>query len=357
MVSGTVWAVYMTGISAPAVDFDYPETRIIEAGLGGYTRAERSRLMKQAQELLAREDAILVAHYYTHPDLQELADSSGGLVADSLEMARFGSTQSARTLVVAGVRFMGETAKILNPEKRILMPSLEAECSLDLGCPIEPFSAFCDEHLDRTVVVYANTSAAVKARADWVVTSSCAVRIISHLMDQEEKILWAPDRHLGHYLQRVTGADMALWQGHCVVHDEFKSRKLGELISEHPEAAVLVHPESPEDVIDMADVVGSTTALIQACQELPHPTFIVATDRQIFHKMQQAAPGRNFIEAPTGGEGATCKSCAHCPWMAMNDLTRLIETLETGSNEIHVDEDVRRRALRSTRRMIEFTAH
>ena len=347
----------MTEISAPAVDFDYPETRVIEAGLGGYTRAERAQLMDQARELLEREDAILVAHYYTHPDLQELADISGGLVADSLEMARFGTTQPAQTLVVAGVRFMGETAKILNPEKRVLMPSLEAECSLDLGCPIEPFSAFCDEHPDRTVVVYANTSAAVKARADWVVTSSCAVRIISHLMDQGEKILWAPDRHLGHYLQRVTGADMALWQGHCVVHDEFKSRKLGELVSKHPEAAVLVHPESPEDVIDMADVVGSTTALIQACQELPHPTFIVATDRQIFHKMQQAAPGRNFIEAPTGGEGATCKSCAHCPWMAMNDLSRLIETLETGSNEIHVEEDIRRRALRSTRRMVEFTAH
>ncbi len=342
---------------ALAVTFDYPETRVIEEGLGGYGPEGRARLMDRARELLDREDATLVAHYYTHPDLQELADLSGGRVADSLEMARFGTTQPARTLVVAGVRFMGETAKILNPEKRVLMPSLDAECSLDLGCPVEPFSTFCDEHPDRTVVVYANTSAAVKARADWVVTSSCAARIISHLMDQGEKILWAPDRHLGHYLRRVTGADMALWQGHCVVHDEFKSRMLGELVAEHPEAAVLVHPESPEEVIDMADVVGSTTALIQACQELPHPTFIVATDRQIFHKMRQAAPDRTFIEAPTGGEGATCKSCAHCPWMAMNDLNRVIQALETGSGEIHVDEDIRLRALRSTRRMIEFTAH
>ena len=344
---------------ADRVAFDYPdpETRAIEAGLAGYTRAERSQLMEQARDLLARKDAILVAHYYTHPDLQELADTSGGLVADSLEMARFGASRSAQTLIVAGVRFMGETAKILNPEKRVLMPSLDAECSLDLGCPIDAFSAFCDQHPDRTAVVYANTSAAVKARADWVVTSSCAVRIISHLMDQGEKILWAPDRHLGHYLQRITGADMALWQGHCVVHDEFKSRKLGDLVAKHPEAAILVHPESPEDVIDMADVVGSTTALIQACQELPNPTFIVATDRQIFHKMQQAAPGRHFIEAPTGGDGATCKSCAHCPWMAMNDLSQLIETLQTGSNEIHVDEETRRQALVSTRRMLEFTAH
>ena len=347
----------MPEIFEPAVAFDYPETRAIEAGLAGYTLAERSQLMEQARDLLARKDAILVAHYYTHPDLQELADTSGGLVADSLEMARFGASRSAQTLIVAGVRFMGETAKILNPEKRVLMPSLDAECSLDLGCPIDAFSAFCDQHPDRIAVVYANTSAAVKARADWVVTSSCAVRIISHLMDQGEKILWAPDRHLGHYLQRITGADMALWQGHCVVHDEFKSRKLGDLVAKHPEAAILVHPESPEDVIDMADVVGSTTALIQACQELPNPTFIVATDRQIFHKMQQAAPGRHFIEAPTGGDGATCKSCAHCPWMAMNDLSQLIETLQTGSNEIHVDEETRRQALVSTRRMLEFTAH
>ena len=347
----------MQHIQAPVVTFDYPETHAIEAGLYGYDGVEREELMAQARDLLAQKNAVLVAHYYTHPDLQELADSTGGTVADSLEMARFGSVQETDTLIVAGVRFMGETAKILNPEKRVLMPSLEAECSLDLGCPTDVFSEFCDQHPDRTVVVYANTSAAVKARADWVVTSSCAVRIISHLMDQDEKILWAPDRHLGHYLKRVTGADMVLWQGHCVVHDEFKSRKLGELAEQHPEAAILVHPESPEDVVDMADVVGSTTALIKACQELPNPTFIVATDRQIFHKMQQAAPDRTFIEAPTGGEGATCKSCAHCPWMAMNDLSRLIEVLQTGANEIHVDEEVRRKALISTRRMLDFTAN
>ena len=340
----------------PVVTFEYPETHAIEADLYGYDGAERNQLMAEARDLLARKNAVLVAHYYTHPDLQELADTSGGTVADSLEMARFGSTHEANTLIVAGVRFMGETAKILNPEKRVLMPSLEAECSLDLGCPVDVFSGFCDQHPDRTVVVYANTSAAVKARADWVVTSSCAVRIIAHLMDQDEKILWAPDRHLGQYLKRVTGADMVLWQGHCVVHDEFKSRRLGEIAEQHPEAAILVHPESPEEVVDMADVVGSTTALIKACRELSNPTFIVATDRQIFHKMQQAAPDRKFIEAPTGGEGATCKSCAHCPWMAMNDLTRLIQVLKTGENEIFVDEEIRRKALVSTRRMLDFTA-
>ncbi len=347
----------MSGFHATATPFDYPETRMVEASLGHYSDAERPQLMERAQELLAREDALLVAHYYTHPDLQTLADISGGTVADSLEMARFGSASDASTLIVAGVRFMGETAKILNPEKRVLMPTLEAECSLDLGCPIEPFTEFCDAHPDREVVVYANTSAAVKARADWVVTSSCAVRIIAHLMDRDQKILWAPDRHLGHYLQRVTGADMVRWDGHCVVHDEFKFRALGDLAEQHPEAAILVHPESPEEVIAMADVVGSTTQLIQACQDLPNLSFIVATDRRIFHKMQQAAPDKLLLEAPTSGEGATCKSCAHCPWMAMNNLSGLIEVLENGGNEIHVDETIRQQALRSTRRMMEFTAH
>ena len=347
----------MTGATAQAAPFTYPATRAVEAGRPERTGAERAALMARARALLAREDAALVAHYYTHPDLQELADETGGAVADSLEMARFGAAHPAATLLVAGVRFMGETAKILSPEKRVLMPSLEAECSLDLGCPSAAFDAFCDAHPDRTAVVYANTSAAVKARADWVVTSSCAARILAHLMDRGEKILWAPDRHLGHYLQRVTGADMELWPGHCVVHDEFKSRALGELVAAHPDAAVLVHPESPEEVIELADVVGSTSQLIAACRELPHAEFIVATDRRIFYKMQQAAPGRRFIEAPTAGEGATCKSCAHCPWMAMNDLDRLIEALETGAGEIEVDEEVRVRALRSTRRMMEFTAH
>ena len=347
----------MSGATAQAAPFAYPATRAVEAGRTEHAGAERAALMARARALLAREDAALVAHYYTHPDLQELADETGGAVADSLEMARFGAAHPASTLLVAGVRFMGETAKILSPEKRVLMPSLEAECSLDLGCPSDAFDAFCDAHPERTAVVYANTSAAVKARADWVVTSSCAARILAHLTDRGEKILWAPDRHLGRYLQRVTGADMELWPGHCVVHDEFKSRALGALVAAHPDAAVLVHPESPAEVIELADVVGSTSQLIAACRELPHEEFIVATDRRIFYKMQQAAPERRFLEAPTAGEGATCKSCAHCPWMAMNDLDRLIEALETGAGEIEVDEEVRVKALRSTRRMMEFTAH
>jgi quinolinate synthase len=315
---------------------------------------ERARLRERIRALLARENAVLVAHYYTAPEIQELAEETGGTVSDSLEMARFGNEHPARTLVVAGVRFMGETAKILNPEKRVLMPELEANCSLDLGCPADEFARFCDAHPERTVVVYANTSAAVKARADWVVTSSIALDVVEYLDDRGERILWAPDRHLGRYIERETGADMVHWQGSCIVHDEFRARELERLKEAYPDAGVLVHPESPEDVIAMADRVGSTTQLIRGACELPHSTFIVATDRGIFHKMQQAAPGKRFIEAPTGGAGATCRSCAHCPWMAMNTLEALADTLERGANEITVDEDVRRAALRSVQRMVDF---
>jgi len=320
------------------------------------TAQRREALLERNRRLLKEKDAVLVAHYYTDPDLQMLAEETGGHVADSLEMARFGHEHPATTLVVAGVRFMGETAKILNPEKRVLMPTLEANCSLDLGCPAEAFVPFCDAHPDRTVVVYANTSAEVKARADWVVTSGIAARIVQHLSDRGEKILWAPDRYLGEYVQRVTGADMLMWQGSCVVHEAFKATELERMKAKHPEAAVLVHPESPPGVIELADVVSSTTGLIKAAQELPNETFIVATDRGIFYKMQQAAPDKTFIEAPVAGEGATCISCAHCPWMAMNGLQNLADVLETGRNEIHVDEEIRRRAYVSTKRMLDFAA-
>ncbi len=304
---------------------------------------------------LKAQDAVLVAHYYCDPVIQELAEKSGGCVADSLEMARFGSEHSAQTLVVAGVRFMGETAKILNPEKRILMPTLDATCSLDLGCPIKEFSEFCDQHPERTVVVYANTSAAVKARADWVVTSSCALEIVETLMDNGETILWAPDQHLGRYIQRETGADMLLWDGACIVHEEFKSKQLADMKVLYPDAAVLAHPESPTAVLELADVIGSTTQLIKASQELPNEQFIVATDRGIFYKMQQLSPHKSFIEAPTAGEGASCRSCANCPWMAMNTLEALLLGLQNGDNEIIVDPAIVPKAVRPLQRMLDFT--
>ncbi len=320
------------------------------------TAPQRERLKSRAADLLARHDAVLVAHYYVDGDLQDLALQTGGCVADSLEMARFGRDHPARTLIVAGVRFMGETAKILSPDKRVLMPDLDATCSLDLGCPPEDFARFCDAHPGRKVVVYANTSAAVKARADWMVTSSCALAIVRHLTAQGHKILWAPDRHLGDYVRQQSGADLLMWNGTCIVHDEFKGLELELLRREHPSAKVLVHPESPASVIAQADVVGSTSQLLDAVTTGAAHEFIVATDNGMFHRMRQLAPGKTLIEAPTAGRSATCKSCAHCPWMAMNALDGLVACLEDGRGEIAVDEPVRTRALGCIERMLEFVA-
>lgn len=320
---------------------------------------EKQFYREKIKRLLKELDAVMVAHYYTDPEIQALAEETGGCVSDSLEMARFGSQHPASTLLVAGVRFMGETAKILSPEKTILMPTLQAECSLDLGCPIEEFSKFCDAHPDRTVVVYANTSAAVKARADWVVTSSIAVELIEHLDSLGEKIIWAPDRHLGQYVTRKSGADVICWQAACIVHDEFKTQALQRMKALYPDAAVLVHPESPQAIVNLADAVGSTSQLIHAAQTLPHKQMIVATDRGIFYKMQQACPDKELLEAPTAGEGATCRSCAHCPWMAMNGLQAIAEGLEQGGSdhEIFVDDALREGALIPLNRMLTFAAN
>ncbi len=354
----------MTASETVSVDYEQPG----EAGSVCSTRhawarvprepepAEREALKTRIRQLLRERNAVMVSHYYVHPDLQDLAEETGGLVSDSLEMARFGRNHAARTLIVCGVRFMGETAKILSPEKRVLMPDLDATCSLDLGCPADDFIALCDRNPDRTVVVYANTSAVVKARADWMVTSGCALDVVRALSAQGKKILWAPDRHLGDYIQRETGADMLSWHGACIVHDEFKALELELLKKEHPAAKVLVHPESPAAVIALADVVGSTSAILAAAQRMEAPEFIVATDKGMLHKLRTLNPGKTFIEAPTAGQSATCKSCAHCPWMAMNGLAGVAHALETGEGEIHVDPALGRRALVPIDRMLAFTA-
>ena len=316
----------------------------------------RAELKSRIKARLKATQAVLVAHYYVHPDLQDLAEETGGLVADSLEMARVGNNHPASTLVVAGVRFMGESAKILSPEKTVLMPDLDATCSLDLGCPLDEFSALCDQHPHRTVVVYANTSAAVKARADWVVTSSCAVDIVRHLHNQGQKILWAPDKHLGEYIQNQTGADMLLWRGSCVVHDEFRSTELQALKTQYPDAKVLVHPESPAAVIALADVVGSTSGILKAAATLNATTFIVATDNGMMHKLRQQNPAKIFLEAPTAGASATCRSCAHCPWMAMNGLENLLHCLEARNNVIEITTELAQLARIPIQRMLDFTA-
>jgi quinolinate synthase len=344
------------------IDYDFPDNsqtscntahawakKIREPNAG-----EKPELIARIKRMLKEQDAVLVSHYYVHPDLQDLAEATGGIVSDSLDMANFSHQHSAKTIVVAGVRFMGETAKILNPEKRVLMPDLEAECSLDLGCPIDEFSAFCDAHPDHTVVVYANTSAAVKARADWMVTSSIALPVVKHLKELGKQILWAPDRHLGGYVKEQTGAEMLLWQGSCIVHDEYKSKELLELKTLHPKALVLVHPESPRAVVKLADVVGSTSQLIKAAQNSAAREFIVATDNGILHKMRTLCPDKEFLEAPTAGQGANCTSCSHCPWMAMNGLLNLAEVLESGKNEIFVDPAIITNAVKPIKRMLDF---
>ncbi len=339
--------------SLSSVIFDAARSARDSAGLE-IADHQRERTFGRITRLLRERDAVLVAHYYVDGDLQDLAEQTGGCVADSLEMARFGFEHPASTIVVAGVRFMGETAKILSPEKNVFVVETDANCSLDLGCPAEPFAKFCDAHPHRTVVVYANTSAAVKARADWVVTSSIGLKLVRHLHECGEKILWAPDKYLGDYIRRESNADMVMWDGACIVHEEFKAVVLRGLVSRYPEAKVLVHPESPASVIELADVVGSTSQIIQAANELDSDTFIVATEEGILHRMRAMLPHKEFLVAPTAGDGATCESCAHCPWMKMNDLYRLEKVLESFEGEIQVDEPTRKLAERSIKRMVEF---
>ena len=320
------------------------------------TDVQKTELKEEIRELLYEQNATLVAHFYVDGDIQDLAQESGGKVADSLEMARFGRDHSAQTLVVAGVRFMGETAKILSPSKRVLMPTLKAECSLDLGCPPAEFEAFCNKNPDHTVVVYANTSVEVKALSDWVVTSSVGLQIVEYLSARGEKLLWAPDKHLGNFINQQTGADMLLWSGACIVHEEFKFKALADMQTVYPEAGLLVHPESPAAVVAMADCVGSTSQIIQAAGDLPHDMFIVATDRGIFHQLRKSHPGKRFVEAPTAGDGATCRSCAHCPWMAMNELRQLRDALVLSRNEVHIEPELGARAMIPLQRMLDFSA-
>ena len=284
-----------------------------KAGLKGQlVEKDRDNLFKSITENLVMNNATLISHYYVDPLIQQITEETNGFIGDSLEMAKFGSNCQTENLIVCGVKFMAETAKILSPEKNIYVPTYESTCSLDLGCPAADLKIMKDKYPERVLVVYANTSAEVKAMADWVVTSSIAKEIIEELHLNDQKILWAPDKYLGSYLQKETGADMLLWDSACVVHEEFKASGLRDLKKLHPDAGVLVHPESPSEVISMADAVGSTSHLIKASRDLDFNKFIVATDKSIFYKMAQLSPEKEFFEAPTGGSGSSCKSCAHC---------------------------------------------
>ena len=315
---------------------------------------ENQALKDSIKELLKKNNATLIAHYYVDHQIQALAEEVNGCVSDSLEMAKFGKLSKSNLLVVAGVKFMGETAKILSPEKKVIMPTLEATCSLDIGCPAEDFKNFCSQYPDREIVVYANTSAKVKALADWVVTSSIAVEVIEYLDSLDKKIIWGPDKHLGSYLQTQTDADMVLWDGSCIVHDEFKFDGLQKMKKLHPDAEVLVHPESPKEVVGLADMVGSTSQILNSAKNSKSKKFIVATDKGIFYQLLKNNPNKEFYEAPTAGNGATCKSCSQCPWMGLNSLKNLEEVLKNLDNEIYVDPQISLQANKSLSRMINF---
>tara|TARA_B100000586_G_scaffold96958_1_gene69248 strand:- start:752 stop:1732 length:981 start_codon:yes stop_codon:yes gene_type:complete len=313
-----------------------------------------SQYLDKTKTLLKENNAKLIAHYYVDKTVQRLAEDTGGFVSDSLEMARYGTEQKETTLIVAGVRFMGETAKILNPNKRILVLDHEATCSLDEGCNYEEFKNFCKKNKDREVVVYANTSAKVKSIADWVVTSSIAVSLVEHLTSLGKKLIWGPDKYLGNYIIDHTGADMLLWDGSCVVHEEYKTRELKQLILKYPNCEVLVHPESPRSIIQLADVVGSTTKLIEASKMSNKKYIIVATEKGIFYQMKKYSPNKIFLEAPTSGEGATCKSCGRCPWMKLNTPDKILNIFNSKENEIILSNDIIEKANKPIQRMVNF---
>ena len=326
-----------------------------KAGLNGQlVEKDRDNLFKSIAENLKLNNATLISHYYVDPLIQQITEETNGFIGDSLEMAKFGSKCQTENLIVCGVKFMAETAKILSPDKHIYVPTYESTCSLDLGCPAADLKIMKNKYPERVLVVYANTSAEVKAMADWVVTSSIAREIIEELHLNDQKILWAPDKYLGSYLQKETGADMLLWDSACVVHEEFKASGLRDLKKLHPDAGVLVHPESPSEVISMADAVGSTSHLIKASRDLDFNKFIVATDKSIFYKMTQLSPEKEFFEAPTGGSGSSCKSCAHCPWMGLNSLTNLEVCVKTLANEINLDDELIQQAKIPLDKMISF---
>jgi quinolinate synthase len=306
------------------------------------------------KQLLLKNNAKIIAHYYVDEQVQRLAEDTGGFVGDSLEMARYGSKQKETTLIVAGVKFMGETAKILNPDKKVLMLDIEATCSLDTGCDYAEFKEFCDTHNDREVVVYANTSAKVKSISDWVVTSSIAVPLIEHLTSLGKKLIWAPDKYLGNYVIDTTGADMLLWDGSCIVHEEYKTIELKNMIAKHPDCDVLVHPESPRSIIQLANTVGSTTRLIEASKASKKKYIIVATEKGILYQMKKFSPNKIFLEAPTEGEGATCKSCGRCPWMNLNIVQKLLDVFNAKTNEIILSRDIINKAKKPIDRMINF---
>jgi quinolinate synthase len=307
----------------------------------------KSILLEEIQKLKNEKNASILAHYYQEGDIQDIAD----VVADSLGLAQSGKLSNSDVLLVAGVFFMGETAKILSPEKIVLVPDLNAGCSLADNCPASEFKKFCEAHPDHTVVTYVNCSAEVKALSDILCTSSNAVKIINSI-PKDKKIIFAPDKHLGNYLIKMTGRDLLLWDGACIVHENFEAKNLIKLQLQHPNAQVLAHPECPMALLDMADHIGSTSALLQYAIKSEHNEFIVATEAGIIHQMEKSCPNKTFI--PLSNK-AGC-NCAECPYMRLNTLEKIRNALRDLQPRVEVPEDIRTKAVLPLERMLKLSA-
>lgn len=303
-------------------------------------------LAEEILELKNKMNAVILAHYYQESEIQDLAD----FIGDSLELSKRAAATEADVIVFAGVHFMAETAKILNPGKRVLLPDLNAGCSLAEGCPAPMLKQFIDEHPGHVVVSYINCSAAVKALSDIICTSSNAVKIVEQI-PEDKKIIFAPDRNLGRYIMKKTGRDMLLWDGSCIVHETFSDRKIIQLKTENPQALLIAHPECEEAVLNRADFIGSTSALLKFTSENAAEEFIVATEEGIIHQMQKLSPGKKFIPAPPE---ANC-SCNECPYMKLNTMEKLYLCMKDGRPEITLDEEIRLKALKPIQRMLEMS--
>lgn len=303
-------------------------------------------VQREIPRLKKELNAVILAHYYQDSEIQDLAD----VVGDSLELSRKAAATASDTIVFAGVHFMAETAKILNPGKQVLLPDLAAGCSLAEGCPAPMFRAFREQHPDHLAITYINCSAEVKALSDIICTSSNAEKIIRQI-SPEKPILFAPDRNLGRYLMKKTGREMLLWEGSCIVHETFSERKLIGLKARYPSAELIAHPECEEAVLAQASFIGSTSALLRHVQSSPSQEFIVATEAGIIHQMQRACPGKSFIPAPPE---ESC-SCNECPYMKLNTLEKLHECMRLRSPEITLDADLIRRAALPIQRMLEMS--
>jgi quinolinate synthase len=303
-------------------------------------------IFAKIQRLKKERNAVILAHYYQDPDIQDVADYLG----DSLGLSQEAAKSTADVILFAGVHFMAETAKILNPERIVVLPDLEAGCSLADSCPADEFKAFKAKYPDHVVVSYINCTAAVKAESDYICTSSNAVKIVNSI-PKDQKIIFAPDRNLGRYVMQQTGREMVLWQGACIVHETFSEKKLIQLKVDHPKAKVIAHPECEPHVLAHADFIGSTTALLNYSKASDAQEFIVVTEAGIIHQMEKAAPGKKFIPSPPN---ANC-ACNECPYMRRNTLEKVAAALENLSPEIDVPEPMRSRALLPIQRMLDLS--